>query len=82
MPAATRKAAISERALFARVNRKLAKEFQSIRRCRADTRGYETLGDFFLVDFRDNAVLGHDIDLEGFARELGVMKPWEQLAAD
>jgi hypothetical protein len=82
MPATRRKAAISERALFARVNRKLAKEFQSIRRCRADTRAWPSLGDLFLVDFRDNAVLGHDIDLEGFARELGVMEPWEELAAD
>jgi hypothetical protein len=70
-----REVAISERALVARINRKLAPDLEQLHKSRR-----LDVGDYYLVDHRINGVIGKDVDVEALARELGVIKEWEKVA--
>lgn len=70
---------VSEKALLARINRKLRKDDEAVRRCR-DGKWSHTLGRFYRVDLRRNAHLDNHINLEELGRELLVLKPHEKLA--
>lgn len=71
------KVMITERAAFARINRALAKQGQAIRRTRADSRWFQTMGRYFVVDLYKNAVIHKDCDLEELGREFGVLRDYE-----
>ena len=73
------KVKLSERAVLARVNRALAKEDEIIRICREDSRWHPELGRFYSVDLSQNVIMSKHVDLEKWARELKVMKPYEIL---
>lgn len=73
---------VSERALVARVNRKLARGNQQLRRGRQEAIGRHDLGWFFVVDVNGNYIVEKDVDLEELGRRLEVLKGWEQLADD
>lgn len=66
--------AISDRALLARVNRKLAKQDDPsrVRVCREDSRDFNQLGRYYATDY-SNHLIGSDIDLQEWARELKVI---------
>jgi len=70
---------VSERALFARVNRKIHDDDLMLRRCPATRRDYNRLGDYYLVNWRINGVAGYDVDLEQYGREVGALKDYEEL---
>ena len=70
---------ISERALFARINRALAKEGETLRRCRPDSRWSNELGYYYALDISRNAITSKHVDLEDWGREMGVLKPYEKL---
>lgn len=72
------KAPVSERALFARLNRALAKQGESLKRCRADTRSHLELGNYFIVG-DGNAVTAKHVDIAALAREMEVLKDYEEL---
>ncbi len=57
------KVAISQRALVARINRKLKKDHQSLRACRENSRSFHNLGNWYVVDTDMNAVVAKDCDL-------------------
>ena len=38
-----------------------------------------SVGDYYVIDYRRNFVVQKDVDIEDLARELGVLKPWEEL---
>ena len=61
---------VSERAILQRVNRRLARDGQQLRKDRRGIAGYE----YFLVDVDRNWGLGYGINLEAFADELGVLR--------
>ena len=69
---------VSERALYQRVNRKLRAQDEVLKRARTVSDSLN-VGDYFLVDLATNAVVGYDIDLEPYARELGALAKWEYL---
>jgi hypothetical protein len=69
---------ISERALVARIQRKLKADGQQLRKCRHDTAGYNQLGQFFIVDQFDAIVSTHH-ELATLGKELNVLKPYEKL---
>jgi hypothetical protein len=69
---------VTERALLVRVNRKLTKEGQE-RLKAAKGKARETLGDYYLLDLRRNEVKAPHVQLEPYARELGVLEPYEAL---
>ena len=71
---------VSERALFARINRKINDDDLMLRRCRENTRDYHELGDYYTVNWRINGIWEKDIDLEKFGREVGALKDYEELA--
>ena len=62
---------MSERALVARVNRKLARELESnrVRVCREDSRWFGELGRHFMIDVNTNVVVGKHLDLNNFLCE-------------
>ncbi len=76
----SRKVAVTERAVEARINRVLAKELRVLKRCREDSRWFRDLGRHYIVDLGHNGIAGQDVDIELLGRELGVLKDYEVLA--
>ncbi len=56
-----------------RINRKLRKDGEVLRKCRSNSRDWPSLGDFYAVDFTNNAVTAQHVDPEQWGRELGVL---------
>ena len=80
-----KKVAISERALMARINRKLAKEGQKLCKCREGSRAMSNLGTYHVIDTYKNAVIDWGIeDLEKWTKDhdLQVLAPWEASIRD
>jgi hypothetical protein len=71
---------ITERALLARINRKLAKDESTLRKARENSHWLSTTGDYYEVDWRTNAITRTNVGLEKYAKDLGVLKPYEVLA--
>jgi hypothetical protein len=69
---------ISERSLVRRINRKLADDDQALRMARGES-AKRHVGEFYVVDTRRNFIVSKHIDLVMFAREMGALKPWEQV---
>jgi hypothetical protein len=76
------KVPVSTRALLARLNRKLRHEDLMVKTCAPYRRGYDELGDFYVVNTNRNWIAEKNIDLEDFAREYEVLKPWEKLVEE
>lgn len=76
------KTPVAERALLARVNRRLAKDGKTLRRNRPTDARLETMGRFCLIDTGRGAVGEHHVDLETLARQLGVLHDWEKIQND
>ena len=60
---------ITEKALLSRLNRKLALEGKTIKVCRSDSKWFGSLGRFYCVDVRANAVEAMDIDVAQWSRD-------------
>lgn len=73
------KVKVTERALVARLTRKLASEGLQLKKCRADSRWYNDMGQYFAVQLDGNAVRERHIDLEALARKAGVLRGFEVL---
>jgi len=76
------KAIVTERALFARIDRKLAKDGERLRRCKEDSRAFSELGALYIVNVNSNTITAKSCDLEKLGREIGVLSDWEVLEAD
>ena len=72
---AVEKIGVSEPTLFVRLNRALRKRGQVLKRCRADSRHYKRLGRYYLA----GGTGVRPVDLEEFAREIGLLRGWERL---
>ena len=65
-------------ALIKRINRKLVKTEEILRKWRGP--GLEAqMGDYYIVDLRSNAVVRGHLDPEDFGREIGVLRPGESV---
>ena len=73
---------VSERALFARSSRAIAKDDLILRRCRENSRGYRELGRYYTVMTRTNGIGDKDLDLVTYGRKVGALKPFECLARE
>lgn len=70
---------ITERALVQRLRRALARDGDRlIANRRPWEHGPANVGRYYIVDKR-NIMTDHDVDLVALGREVGVMRPWEQL---
>jgi hypothetical protein len=78
----TQKVPVSKRALLARLNRRLAKDGEIIKGT-GGTKGrrYE-LGEYYCISLARNTVTDTHVDLEAWARELAVLRPYERLEED
>jgi hypothetical protein len=72
------KVPVGARALLARINRHLSARHRVLKKSRGHVATHE-LGSYYLVDIDQGSVVETDIALEPFARELGLMKDWEEL---
>lgn len=68
---------VSERALLARINRKLNDGGRKLCRSKPSDKSHETLGRFYLAD--EHSVLEAHVDLVKLGRELGCLKDSETL---
>jgi len=77
------KAPVTERALLARINRKLKTEGRVLKVKRGNWRN-DISGPYYLVDVKNNSVIAgasahNRIDLEKFARKLGTLEEYEEI---
>lgn len=87
MTRATRsfRARVKLRSMIDRMNRRLKGENRAIKSPRGrggDTRVRAELGNYYIVNPQSEGLLEHHVtvtDLEKLARDLGAMKPWEEL---
>ena len=70
---------VSERALYQRINRALAKDGERLRKLRGE-RWRSDLGDYYTIDVQGNYIIATYVDLEGWGREMGVLKAHESVA--
>jgi len=78
------KVLVSKRALVQCINRAISKEGQMGRKLKA-TRGDRAridLGDFYIIDIHRNSIVGHHVDPEEMARQLGALAKWEAVEPD
>lgn len=70
---------VTSRALLARVNRRLAQEGRTVKKSPPASKAFQELGAYYLINGR-KGLIGTDIDLEAFARELGCLQTYERCA--
>ena len=63
---------ISERALVARVNRKLAKDGERLHQCSENSKWFNELGRYFVTDQR-NYISAKYVPINQLAKELGAI---------
>ena len=69
---------VTEKALYQRINRKLRMQDSALKRARG--RVQSALGDYFVVDYYQNIVREHHVDLEQLGRRLKALEEWEALS--
>ena len=72
---------VSERALVARINRKLAHDGEKLYKSRTMWANL-MVGDHYILDVERNFTSGQPVDLKSLGKKLGVLKPYERLADD
>jgi hypothetical protein len=77
----SRQVALSPAAVLKRVNRRLARDLEVLRKNRGGPY-MERYGDWLRIDLNHNSLIGSTDDLEAFARDLGVLQAWERLATE
>ena len=70
---------VNTRALLARVNRRIAADGVFVRGIRPGTRSFEALGKWHIADLKTIHTVKTHIDLEQYARDLGVLRDDEYL---
>jgi hypothetical protein len=69
-----KKRPVTWRAVVQRVNRRLAHDGEMLRADRSS-------GEHYIVDIQRNAVTAQHVDVEELGRELGVIRPWEEVVS-
>ena len=80
--AKSQKVKVSERALLARINRKLQPGGEVMKRCRESSRAHDELGDYYLVNLRRGAVADKHIALEAYGRVMKLLQDYEELEGE
>jgi len=73
------KAKVSERALIARINRRLAKENEKLIVCEETSPSFTDLGRYYVVDLNQNIIGSSNLDLEQVGRDTESLKGYEVL---
>ena len=70
------KVQITVRAAVQRINRALKADLQSLKKARTEQAVLDC-GLYYVIDHRKNYIVHHDVDLDTFGKQLGVIEPWE-----
>src|SRR5262245_48001021 len=76
------KVPVSMRALLQRINRKLKHEGRAGQMLRTARTWTNDLGNYYAIDFDSNLIIAQHVDPETWGREMGVLRPWEELRDD
>lgn len=71
---------ISESAIIRRINRKQKDEYLVLKKARESSRWLSTTGSYYVVNVYNNTIDSTWVNLERWARELGVLRPNETIA--
>jgi hypothetical protein len=69
---------VTKHAMILRLNRYLAHAGQKIKAARGE-RMINEVGYYYMVAMDHNAIIDQNVDPEGYARELGVLQPYEEV---
>lgn len=70
---------LSERAIVARINRKLTKEgYLRLKKARGE-RAVASVGEYYLIDANRNIIHAMRVDPESYARQIDVMSNYEAI---
>jgi len=72
------KIARSERAVIARINRKLARDGEKLHKARRPVQIWTSPVDYYVID-DSNCITAEVHDLEDFARQCDALKKWETI---
>ncbi len=64
---------VTTRALIQRINRRLARNYQALRKTRLGARGWSELGEYYVIDTWKNTVVYVNTDPLTEAKELGCL---------
>lgn len=81
MKKSEQKVPVTEKALYQRINRRLKPDEETLKKSRSN-RMFATVGTYYVVDLKTNAVSRLRVDLEEFGRELGALQPFEALTEE
>ena len=73
------KVQVTTRALVQRIDRLLAKDGQMLKKTRKKSRWFSETGEYFIINFNQNAIVAKHVDLEKLGRELGALKDYEEI---
>lgn len=82
MNSKTKKVPVSRRALVQRINRALKKDRENLKTCSSNSRSYNTLGEYYIIDLGTNCIIHTDVDIEAVGRKRDILKQWEILVDD
>jgi hypothetical protein len=74
------KTPVTETALIKRLNRRLLGDGEVLKKSRVNSPFIHPLGEYYTVDLSANAVSVTHVDVEDMARDMGVLKPYEEIA--
>jgi hypothetical protein len=72
---------LTPRTLNQRIQRRLRHDGQHLRASRSSKTELQ-VGRFYIVDVYHHHIVQTDVDPETLARDLGILRPWEQVAAE
>jgi hypothetical protein len=72
---------VTERALIKRINRRLARDGEKVRK-NSNPRHLMDLGWYYVVDVWNNWFVASHVNLEQLGREVGALAEWEALSDD
>lgn len=73
---------VTEIAVKRRLNRRLNKKGESLRKCSSNSPWLNELGSYYIVQINTDNIIQTDVDLEGLARKEGVMKSGEAITTE
>lgn len=74
------KVKITERALVSRINRKLSKKDEALKICSERSRGFGTLGRYYVINTYQNLIVDcGNVDIVELAKDLGCIAAYEEL---
>jgi hypothetical protein len=71
---------VSRRAVLQRINNRLAKDGEIVKKARA--RVETTVGEYFRLDVQRNYIVETHVDIEELGKELGALHPFEALTEE